>query len=76
MLDKPTTVRYRVLWLLTLAAAISYLVRSAVSVAESTIRGQLELTIHQSAWFMAAFYWSYALNQVPAGCYPSAGARV
>lgn len=62
-----TGVRYRVLVLLTLAAAISYLVRNAVSVAESTIRKELELSIAQSAWFMGSFYWSYALCQVPSG---------
>ena len=59
--------RYRVLILLTLAAAISYLVRNAVSVAESTIRAEFSLTLGQSAWFMGAFYWSYALCQVPSG---------
>lgn len=53
--------------LLTLAAAISYLVRNAVSVAESTIRAEFNLTLAQSAWFMGAFYWSYALCQVPSG---------
>ena len=50
-----------------MAAALSYLVRNAVSVAESTIRAELHLTLTQSAMFMAAFYWSYALLQVPSG---------
>ncbi|MEQ9408269.1 MAG: MFS transporter [Fuerstiella sp.] len=63
----PTLVRYRVLGLLALAAAISYLARNAVSVAESTIREDLGLSIRESGWFMGAFFWSYAVLQVPGG---------
>ena len=54
--EKPTWVRHEVLGLLTLAAAIAYLTRNAVSVAESTIREDLGLTLRQSGWFMAAFF--------------------
>ncbi len=64
---EPTVVRHEVLGLLTLAAGIAYLSRNAVSVAESTIREDLDLTIRQSGWFMAAFFWSYAALQVPGG---------
>lgn len=63
----PTKGRYRVLGLLTLAAAIAYLTRNAVGVAESTIREDLELTLEQSGWFMGTFFWSYAILQVPSG---------
>ncbi len=55
MADRPTTVRYQVLTWLTLAAAVSYLCRNAVSVAESTVRSELGLTLAQSGWFMAHF---------------------
>lgn len=65
--SRPTTVRYEVVGLLTLVAAIAYLTRNAMSVAESTIREDLGLTIRQSGWFMAAFFWSYAPLQVPMG---------
>ncbi len=65
--SQPTMVRHEVIGLLTLAAAIAYLTRNAVSVAESTIREDLGLTIRQSGWFMAAFFWSYAALQVPSG---------
>ena len=67
MPDQPTTVRYRVLAWLTLAAALSYLCRNAVGVAESTIRGDLGLTVEQSGWFMGAFFWTYAIFQIPCG---------
>ena len=63
---RPTRKRFEVLALLTLAAAVAYLVRVAIGVAESTIREDLGLTLEQSGWFMGAFFWSYALLQVPA----------
>lgn len=66
-LDRPTWVRHEVLGYLTLAAAIAYLTRNAVSVSESTIRQDLSLSLRQSGWFMAAFFWSYAALQVPSG---------
>ncbi|MBD3674919.1 MAG: MFS transporter [Planctomycetaceae bacterium] len=63
----PTKGRYQVLGLLTLAAALAYLSRNAVGVAESTIREDLGLTLQQSGWFMGTFFWSYAVLQVPSG---------
>ena len=67
MVDRPTTIRYQALTWLTIAAAFSYLCRNSVGVAESTIRKELELTLEQSGWFMGAFFWSYAILQVPSG---------
>ncbi len=67
MSGRPTTVRFRVLAWLTLAAALAYLCRNAVGVAESTIREDLGLSLKQSGWFMGAFFWTYAVFQVPAG---------
>lgn len=63
----PSTVRYRVMVWLTLAAALTYLVRGAVSVSESTIRSELGISLAASGWFMSAFFWTYALFQVPSG---------
>ncbi|WP_164101049.1 MFS transporter [Candidatus Laterigemmans baculatus] len=77
MTERPTHVRYHALTWLTLAAAISYLCRNAVGVAESTIREDLDLTLQQSGWFMGAFFWTYALFQVPSGWFAErAGTRV
>lgn len=67
MSDRPTTVRFGVLTWLTLAAALAYLSRSAIGVAESTIRDEFRLTETQSGWFMGAFFWTYAIFQVPGG---------
>ena len=65
--DRATTVRYRALAWLTVAAGLAYLCRNAVGVAESAIRDELGLTLEQSGWFMGAFFWSYAIFQVPSG---------
>lgn len=67
MESRPTSIRYRALAWLTLAAALAYLCRNAVGVAESTIRQDLGLSLEQSGWFMAAFFWTYSLFQVPSG---------
>lgn len=71
MTERPTLIRYHALAWLTLAAALSYLCRNAVGVAESTIREDLGLTLEQSGWFMGAFFWTYALFQVPSGWFAS-----
>lgn len=49
-----------------MAAALAYLTRNAVGTAESTIRADLGLTKEQSGWLSSAFFWSYALCQIPA----------
>ncbi len=67
MVERPTSIRYLALSWLTLAASLSYLCRNSVGVAESTIRADLGLTLEQSGWFMGAFFWTYAVFQVPSG---------
>lgn len=67
MSERSTTVRYRIVLWLTLAAALSYLCRNAVGVAESSMRADLGLTFEQSGWFMGAFFWTYAFFQIPSG---------
>ncbi|GAA5510334.1 MFS transporter [Novipirellula caenicola] len=63
----PSSIRYRTLTWLTIAAALAYLCRNAVSVAESTVREDLGFTLEQSGWFMGAFFWTYSLFQIPSG---------
>src|SRR6476659_8854613 len=64
---RPTAVRYRALAWLTAAAGLAYLCRNAIGVPESAIREELGLTIRQSSWFLSAFFWSYAIFQIPSG---------
>ena len=76
-MERPTTVRYQVLAWLTVAAGLSYLCRSVISVAESTIRTELGLTLDQSGWFMGSFFWTYAIFQMPSGWFSErAGTRI
>ena len=63
---KPSHTRYLVLTGLCTAAALAYFVRNGVGPAESTIRGDLSLTKGQSGMLMSAFFWPYALCQIPA----------
>lgn len=61
----PTNTRFVVLAGLCAAAALSYVARNAIAVAESTVRADLGLTKEQSGWLMSAFFFSYALCQIP-----------
>jgi MFS family permease len=61
----PTRTRFFVLTGLCVAAALSYVARNAIAVAESTVRADLGLTKEQSGWLMSAFFFSYALCQIP-----------
>jgi sugar phosphate permease len=63
---KPTRARFIVLAGLCGAAALAYFVRNGVAPAESTMRADLGLTKEQSGMMMSAFFWPYALCQIPA----------
>lgn len=63
---KPTRTRYLVLGSLCSAATLAYFVRNGVGPAESTIRADLGLTKEESGLLLSAFFWPYALCQIPA----------
>ena len=63
----PTRTRYFVLAWFCGAAAIAYICRNSIGVAESTIRENLKLTEEQMGTVMQAFFLVYALAQVPTG---------
>jgi ACS family glucarate transporter-like MFS transporter len=65
--SSPTSVRLGVLAVTTLMSVLLYLDRYAVGIASEYIREDLRMTQTQMAWFISAFFWSYALCQVPAG---------
>lgn len=62
---RPTLVRFAVLAWLCAAAALAYVSRNAIAVAESSMRADLDLTKDQSGWLMSAFFISYAVCQIP-----------
>ncbi|MDA1162515.1 MAG: MFS transporter [Planctomycetota bacterium] len=62
-----TRVRYVIVAAATLMSFLLYLDRFCVSFAVDYIRQDLGMTQGQAKWFLSAFFWSYALAQVPAG---------
>src|SRR5262245_56126933 len=66
---RPTNVRYVVLFGLCLAAGLAYVHRGCLSVVESTAREDLGLSTRQTGWAIGAFFWAYALFQIPTGLF-------
>jgi sugar phosphate permease len=65
--SRPTRVRYIVLVWLCAAAAIAYIQRNSIGVAEKTIRLELGLSMEQMGLVMSAFMLTYAIFQLPSG---------
>jgi ACS family glucarate transporter-like MFS transporter len=63
----PSSVRWWVLAATTLASLLLYLDRMCVSIAAESMRTEFGTTKSQEGWFLSAFFWSYALFQVPSG---------
>ena len=65
--QRPTMARYGVLLFSVAMSVILYLDRMSISVAMPAIADDLDLPIERVADSVAAFFWCYALFQVPAG---------
>ena len=65
--QKATRIRYLIVFCATLMSFLLYLDRFCVSFAIDYIRQDLGMTQGDAKWFLSAFFWSYALAQVPAG---------
>jgi ACS family glucarate transporter-like MFS transporter len=63
----PSRVRHVIVALTTVIAVLLYLDRFCLSIAERLIKEDLHLTDDQSGWMLSAFFWAYALAQVPSG---------
>lgn len=57
----------RVLFLLSLSVLINYIDRSNLSIAAPLIKDELGLSAWQLGKLLSAFFWTYALMQIPAG---------
>lgn len=64
---RPSSMRIVIAGLLTAMACLLYLDRYAVGIAAERMRDDLGMTQTQMSWFLSAFFWAYALSQVPAG---------
>jgi ACS family D-galactonate transporter-like MFS transporter len=56
-----------VLFLLTLSVLINYIDRSNLSIAAPLIKDELRISASQLGTLLSAFFWTYALMQIPAG---------
>src|SRR6266568_4650376 len=61
------TRRWAIVWLLFVASFINYLDRATLSVALPLISKDLGLSAATKGLLLSAFFWSYALMQVPIG---------
>lgn len=65
--QRPTIIRHWVVGMATLMAVLLYLDRFCISFAERFIAEEMSLSPPQIGWLLSAFFWSYALGQVPSG---------
>ncbi len=56
-----------VLILLTLSVLINYIDRSNLSIAAPLLKDELRISASQLGTLLSAFFWTYALMQIPAG---------
>ncbi len=64
---RPTNVRFIVLFGLCLAAGLAYVHRVCLSVVAKTAGSNLDITPGEMGWLFGAFFWTYALFQIPTG---------
>ncbi len=63
-----TNARFHLSAWVAVLAALAYLCRNCVVVAEKTIRDDLGISEQQMAWILGpAFHWTYSIGQIPGG---------
>jgi sugar phosphate permease len=65
--ERPTGIRYRVLWLAVIVYMITYMDRVCIGHAEMDIRQEFGFDKVTMGWIFFAFNLSYALFQIPGG---------
>jgi sugar phosphate permease len=65
--ERPSHVRLVVVGLAMLSAILLYLDRFCLSFTERYIKEDLGLSDDETSWLLSAFFWTYALGQVPSG---------
>ncbi len=68
-MQRPSSVRWRLLGVMVFVSFVSYLLRGNLSIAGPSMVADLGLTEIQWGWVMAAFPLGYALFQFPGGCW-------
>ncbi|WP_157368568.1 MFS transporter [Zavarzinella formosa] len=64
---KPTNVRFLIVIVTSLTAIFMYVDRGCIAQLKGVIGKDLDISDQGMDWIMSAFFWSYALAQVPSG---------
>lgn len=64
---RPTRVRWKIFLLLLLLVTINYVDRGSISVALPLIKEEFGLSPEATGILLSAFFWTYALMQIPGG---------
>jgi MFS family permease len=59
--------RWILLTLLVVSILVNYIDRGALSVSVPLMEDEFSLSAQQKGWLLSAFFWTYALMQLPAG---------
>ncbi|MER7555680.1 MFS transporter [Nocardioides sp. NPDC126508] len=65
--SRPTRVRWKIFLLLLLLVTINYVDRGSISVALPLIKEEFGLSAEATGLALSAFFWTYALMQIPGG---------
>ena len=65
MKESPSYVRFLVIGAAAMMSVLLYLDRFCLSTAETYIKQDVGVTDTEIGWLMSAFFWTYALCQVP-----------
>ncbi|HKU54934.1 MAG TPA: MFS transporter [Rhizomicrobium sp.] len=60
-------IRWLIIWMCFLANAVSYIDRANLAIAAPAIRAELGIDAAQMGLVLSAFFWTYAVMQLPAG---------
>ena len=63
----PTRVRFLIVAVTSIAAVFMYIDRACLAQMKGDVQTDLNLEDWQMDWIFSAFFWSYALSQVPSG---------
>ena len=66
--ERPTGVRHGMVLLAMFVAVLLYLDRVCLSTAATVVQRDLGIGGPEMDWVLSAFFWTYALAQLPAGC--------
>src|SRR5579862_2996138 len=65
--ERPTHIRYWILFLLFVVSTISYADRAVLSIAGATLQKSLHISKIELGYIFSAFAMSYAVAQIPGG---------